>query len=375
MDFEFSEEQQAISDLAGQILGDMVTHERLKEIETADVWFAAPEWQALADAGLVGIALPEAHGGAGFGILEAGLVLEQIGAHVAPVPYLATVVHGAMPVARFGTDDQKQTWLPGVIDGTTILSSALAESGHRIAAIRPSTSAEATEAGSGQVWTLDGEKLFVSYGGQAARVLVPATTPTGVEVFLVDPSADGVEITPMETTNGEPQVALRMIDAPGELLGSGGNGDEIVAWLVDHGTAAVCATQAGVCGRAVEMTGIYTSERQQFNAPIATFQAVAQRAADAYVDAQGVQFTSWQASWRLSEGLPADDALDSAKYWAAEGGQRVVHAAQHLHGGIGVDKDYPLHRYFLWAKLLELTLGSATDRLLQMGSRLAASGA
>ena len=91
----------------------------------------------------------------------------------------------------------------------------------------------------------------------------------------------------------------------------------------------------------------YTKTREQFGKPIATFQAVGQRAADAYVDAEAVRLTAWQAAWRLSEGLPADDELATAKYWAAEGGQRVVHAAVHLHGGVGVDRDYPLHRYFL----------------------------
>ena len=108
------------------------------------------------------------------------------------------------------------------------------------------------------------------------------------------------------------------------------------------------------------MTAEYTKTREQFDRPIATFQAVGQRAADAYIDTEGVRLTAWQAIWRLSEDLPATTEVAVAKFWAAEGGQRVVHAAQHLHGGMGVDRDYPLHRYFLWAKWLELSLGGAT---------------
>jgi alkylation response protein AidB-like acyl-CoA dehydrogenase len=123
----------------------------------------------------------------------------------------------------------------------------------------------------------------------------------------------------------------------------------------------------------VKMTAEYTKTREQFDRVIATFQAVGQRAADAYIDTEGIRLTAWQAIWRLSEDLPAAAEVAVAKFWAAEGGQRVVHAAQHLHGGMGVDVDYPLHRYCLWAKQLELTLGSSIDELDRLGARLAVS--
>ena len=137
-------------------------------------------------------------------------------------------------------------------------------------------------------------------------------------------------------------------------------------------TAALCCTAIGICEEALRLTAEYTKTREQFDRPIATFQAVGQRAADAYIDTEAVRLTAWQAAWRLSEGLPATEQVAIAKFWCAEGGQRVVHAAQHLHGGMGVDRDYPLHRYFLWAKELELTLGGATASLLGLGALLAA---
>ena len=127
----------------------------------------------------------------------------------------------------------------------------------------------------------------------------------------------------------------------------------------------------GVCAEALRLTAEYTKTREQFERPIATFQAVGQRAADAYIDTEAVRLTAWQAVWRLSEGLPATESVAIAKFWTAEGGQRVVHAAQHLHGGMGVDRDYPLHRYFLWAKQIELTLGGGTQHLLELGKILA----
>jgi alkylation response protein AidB-like acyl-CoA dehydrogenase len=278
-----------------------------------------------------------------------------------------------MPIAIFGSDAMQAEWLPQVAEGSAFLTAAVIESGN--AGIPKVPATVATKQADG--WALEGEKVFVPWATRADRLLVSARTGDGgaSTVFLVDPAADGVTLESLATTNGEPQAKVRLDGVPvadADVVGTVDGGGEVTDWIADHLTAGVCATQAGVCMRAVEMIGTYTTERHQFDSPIATFQAVAHRAADAYIDAYGVQFTAWQASWRLAEGLPADDALDVAKFWAADGGQRVVHAAQHLHGGIGVDKDYPLHRYFLWAKSLELTLGGATERLLRMGARLAA---
>jgi alkylation response protein AidB-like acyl-CoA dehydrogenase len=122
------------------------------------------------------------------------------------------------------------------------------------------------------------------------------------------------------------------------------------------------------------MTAEYTTGREQFNRPIATFQAVQQRAADAYIDLEAIRLTTWQALYLLGEGLPAEDEVTIAKFWAAEGGQHVAVAAQHLHGGIGVDVDYPLHRYFTWSKHIELMLGSAPHQLARLGSVIREQG-
>jgi len=128
----------------------------------------------------------------------------------------------------------------------------------------------------------------------------------------------------------------------------------------------------GACAQALALTATYTKERKQFDVPIASFQAVAHRAADAYMDTEAIRLTTWQALWRLSNGEDASDHVAVAKFWAAWGGQRVVHAAQHLHGGVGVDRDYPLHRSFLLVKELELQLGGATEQLVELGRLIAA---
>jgi alkylation response protein AidB-like acyl-CoA dehydrogenase len=233
-------------------------------------------------------------------------------------------------------------------------------------------------------WRLDGLKTFVPWlpvvarGDEPAdrgRVLVPATGPDGrVVVALVDPGAPGVTVTSLDTTSGWPEGDLALegvrVDADDLLEGEG---DQVVVEMTARTTAGLCALQAGVSDGAVRLTASYTTERTQFGSPIATFQAVAQRAADAYIDAEGIRFTAWQAAWRLDEGRPAADEIDIAKFWAAEAGSRVARAAQHLHGGIGVDTDYPVHRYYRLAKHLELTLGGGTEHLLQLGARIAAS--
>lgn len=371
MDFILDDEQQAVSDLASQILGELLPPERLREIEQTDDWFARDAWHQLAKADLLGLCLPERAGGGGYGILEACLIAQQVGRNVAPVPYVASVVTTAMTIAEHGSDAQIASLLPGVIDGSSVLTSGLAEDGDIGRPAAPAT--HAVREGDG--WQLHGEKRFVPWAHLADRIVVSARTgDDGVGLFLVDPHAAGVVLVREETVSLEPQYTLRLDGAAvraDDVVGSPADGAQIIAATVDRTIAALCATALGVCEGALALTASYVSEREQFGTKIGTFQAVAHRCADSYIDTEAVRLTSWQAAWRLGAGLPADEALAVAKYWASEGTQRVVHAAQHLHGGIGMDTDYPLHRYFRWAKILELTMGGATVSLLRLGDLLA----
>ncbi len=367
MDFTFSEEQQAVKDLAAQILEGTISHERLKEMRTNGEHLEAKAWQELANAGLIGIALPEAYGGSGQGFVAATLVLEQIGRHVAPVPYYASAVLGAMPIARYGTEAQKQALLPPAIAGTLILSGAYQEAG--TAAEEPYTQAESTDGANGSGhWSLSGQKDFVPAGLDAGRIVVSARTGDDVGLFLLDPTSAGVTVVRQDTTTGIPEARLELSGAPADLLVVG---REALEWTLQHAMTALCAMGVGVFDREVRMTADYTSTRKQFDRPLASFQAVGQRAADAYIDAEAIRLTTWQAAWRLEHDLPAAVEVTTAKYWLAEGGQRVAAAAQHLHGGIGVDRDYPLHRYYLWAKWLQLSLGGASHHLQKLGRMLA----
>lgn len=371
MDFSFTEDQEALRQLARTILDDHCTHERLKAIEATPEWFDRRLWAALAEASLLGVALREDIGGSGLGFFELCMLLEEIGRAVAPVPVWPTLL-GALAIDHFGNDAQRKRWLPGVIAGDTILSLALAETGWE----EPTTLAT-TARRDGSAWRLDGEKSSVPAAHLAARVLVPARTADGkAGVFLVDPNGAGVRLERLVVTNGEPQFAITLAGATAgadDVLGDPAGGTAIVDWLLPRAVTGLCAMSTGVSDRAVRMTAEYTTSRKQFGKPLATFQAVAQRAADAFIWVEGMRWTMWQAAWRLSEGQIAPEDVAVAKYWAGEGGHFATYAAQHLHGGIGLDVDYPLHRYFLWSKQIELSLGSSVQHLARLGAAMAAA--
>jgi alkylation response protein AidB-like acyl-CoA dehydrogenase len=365
MDFAYSEEQEELRELARRILGDLATHERLKQLEATGAPFDQRLWGELAAANLLGVCVPEAYGGMGLGFFDLTIVLEEVGAAVAPIPAVPTLV-AAVAVAEFGTDAQKTALLPGVVAGDTLLTCAVAEEALDDPAA-PGTFAHPDGAG----WRLDGAKITVPYAAQADRAVVVAAAPGGsAGLFLVDAGTPGVTVETEATTDRQPHGRLVFDNAAAEVLAGPGEG-EPARWLTDRLAAALCAVQVGVCDRAVRMAAEYTSGREQFDRPIGSFQAVHQRVADIYVDVLAMRLTALQAAWRLSEGLAAADEVAIAKFWAAEGGYRAVLWSQHLHGGIGVDVDYPLHRYYLWEKQIELSLGAANAQLSRLGRSLA----
>lgn len=374
MDFTTTQDQQALVGLARRILGDRATPGRLTELERAGTWFDQDLWTRLAVAGVVGAPLAEDVGGGGMGFLELALLLEQIGAHVAPVPLLETVLCAALPIDVFGSPAQRTRDLPDVVAGRTLLTAALVESG-RDAPRRPLTVATFDGAG----FRLTGTKSCVPLAAQARRILVPASLADGRTVIaLVEPAAAGVTLRAQTATSGQPQSEVELADvavAAVDVLAGPDRGAEVLGWLLDRTLAGVAATALGVSGRALQMSATYTTGREQFGRPIATFQAVGHRLADAYVDVEAMRLTTLQAVWLLDSGRRATTEAAVAKWWAAEGGHRVAHAAQHVHGGVGIDIEYSLPRYFRWSKQLEMSFGGATVQSLRLGAALAADPA
>jgi alkylation response protein AidB-like acyl-CoA dehydrogenase len=193
-----------------------------------------------------------------------------------------------------------------------------------------------------------------------------------VRVFLVTPSDAGVRVEPQQLTDFAPagRVVLSRVVLPDDRV-LGGVGDAVADWLVARATVGLCAMQSGVIERALELTAEYAKSRVAFGRPIGSFQAVTQRLADAFVDVEAVRLTMWQAAWLLSAGSAAATEVATAKFWAAEAGHRVAHTAVHVHGGMGIDVTYPVHRYFVAAKRNEFALGGATVQLRRIGGALA----
>jgi acyl-CoA dehydrogenase len=158
---------------------------------------------------------------------------------------------------------------------------------------------------------------------------------------------------------------LEFADTVAQTLGAGA-----ASWLVARARVALSAVQAGVTDAAVRMTATYTSEREQFGKPLSTFQSVALKAADTYLDATVIRATAFEAAEAIDRGDDAELETLTAAWWAAEAGQHCVHLTQHLHGGMGADVTYPVHRYFLWAKEIELRLGGASALLAELGEAL-----
>jgi alkylation response protein AidB-like acyl-CoA dehydrogenase len=371
MDFDFSEDQQAIRELAYQIFTDRASDEFLLEFSRTDETLDSELWTLLASQGLLGIAIPESCGGSGLGLTELCLLLEEQGRRVAPVPLYASLVLGALPIAEFGTDAQQRQWLEPLAAGDCKLTAAIAELG--MTAAMASTVTARRE---GDNWILNGEKAVVPDGSVADAILVPAVDAEGSEtVFIVDTTAAGVSRVGVDISMmGERAAHLSLNEVSvgaDAVLGTAGEGGAIIEWLEQHANIAHCALQVGVTEEAMKRTAAYLCERQQFGVPLGTFQALAMRMADSYIDVEAIRSTYWLALWRLSEGLDARAEVRAAKWWACDAAHRVVCTAQHLHGGIGVDLEYPIHRFFLWAKQISYSLGSASTQLEKLGQLLA----
>jgi acyl-CoA dehydrogenase len=359
MDFSLSEAQTELAGLARKILAERGTPER--------------QWADLASAGVLAAGLPESLGGAGLGFPEQCSVLAEAGRAVSQVPYLPSIVLGAGAIASFGSPDQQGRWAAPAGDGSVVLTAALAEEDGDDPS-SPSARAERD----GSRWRLSGVKTAVPAATRAGLLLVPASAADEVVVFLVEPSDTGVTVQPQTLTDGADAGRL-ILDGvaldDSRVLGGRRRGAEIAGWLVSRGTVGLCAVQAGVAERALELTAEYARSREQFGRPIGSFQAVAQRLADAYIDVEAVRLTMWQAAWLLADGQPGDPevaaAVATAKFWAADAGHRVAHTAVHVHGGMGIDTSYPVHRYFTAAKQAEFTLGGATAQPRRLGDILA----
>jgi 3-oxocholest-4-en-26-oyl-CoA dehydrogenase beta subunit len=365
MDYSLDEQQRDLRDLAEEIVSRYATPARLTELEETRGWFDDDLWHELARAGLVGITIPEEHGGSGAGFVEFCLVAEAA-ARAAAHLFMVESGTAALAISRFGTAAQREDLVRPFCTGDLLLSAATGTG--------PVVSGGLSAREVAGTWHVTGELCHVPLADRAARVLVEATDDSGDPgLFLLDPKAARLTATAQSSIDRGPRWHLAATEAIVDVLVAPGSpDDEAGAWIRDRALVARCVAQLGHCEAALDLTASYVSERRQFGRPIGSFQAVAHRAANAYIDVLGIRLTSWRAAWLLDQATPDSEALAIAAWWAADAPSRVVEAAMHLHGGISVDLDYPLHRHFLAVKQGELALGGPSRRLRVLGDLVGA---
>jgi alkylation response protein AidB-like acyl-CoA dehydrogenase len=346
MRFALDETQQVIAQVAGEVL----------DSTGAD----SPDraWKALGEAGMLSLAVPTWLGGDGLGVLEIGVLLAEVGRRAVAVPALATLALGVLPVARWGSREQQQELLSGVAGGV-VLTAAMREPSDPMPAT-PATTATAD-------LVIFGTKIGVPYAEQAHRILVPVSLAAGgTAIALIDPTAPGVSLSRTPSSSGAPEYTLRLEGASACGVLGGARVEDLCRYAI----AGACAVGDGVLAGALALTTAHIGSREQFGRPLAAFQAVAQQIADVYIASRTLHLATISASWRLGTAEPSGGDLDVAAYWLAHEAPAALRTCHHLHGGLGLDISYPLHRYSALTKDLVRFLGGAEHCLRRLGGLL-----
>ncbi|HYB42143.1 MAG TPA: acyl-CoA dehydrogenase family protein [Candidatus Methylomirabilis sp.] len=317
-------------------------------------------WGEMAKLGWLGLPFPEEYGGAGLGLVELSLILEELGRAAYPGPYFSSVVLGGLGLMLGGSAAQKEKWLPAVASGQSRLSAALVE--ESLDWDPGATRTAASRSGSG--WVLSGVKRFVPWAHVADAVLVPARAPEGVTLFLVDPRAAGVSLSPMvgiDLANRWSEMKLDGVPvSPDAVVGSVGGAGPLLLALLRRAAVGASAEMLGAARRCLDMSVEYAKVREQFGQPIGSFQAIRHRCAEMLLAVENSHAAVYYAAWALNAG--AEDAPMAAsvcKAYVSEAAREVCGDAIQVHGGIGFTWEYDLHLYFKRAKALEPLFGDA----------------
>jgi len=354
MDLTLTEDQQLVQQTAREVLEQWRTRAGARAVRGTEPGYSTELWAQMVELGWSGLAVDSAYGGVGLGFLEQCLLFEELGRAGTPSPLLATVACAGMPIARFGTEPQKQRWLAAIASGQ-VLSHARGE-----------VSATGTADG----YLLDGTAMFVPYATAAAALLVVAADATGdPAVLIVDTDTADIGVEPLEVVGIEPLYRVRFDRVPvpaDRLLG----GAPVAAALTAYGTAATTAEMVGGAQRVLDMTVEYATQRHQFGRPIGTFQAVQHHCADMAIDVLGARLTGYEAVWRLAAGQDADLELSCAKAWVSEAYQRVCSLGHQVHGAIGFTAEHDLQYCLRHAVATTATFGDGDFHTARIAERL-----
>ncbi len=374
MDILPSEEEQMLKNVAREFLEAEVSTALVREMELDGLGYPPALWKQMADLGWLGMSLPEQYGGQGLPLVYLGLIMEEIGRVMAPVPLHSTMV-AALTVDSDGTDQQKQDILPAVADGKMVLTWAVHERDARL--IPEAMNLEAKADGDG--WILNGTKMFVDNFVVAQRCLVACrTSPAseanqGISLFLVDPNGTGVNQTALVTLAKDKQSRVDFKDHRIEsaaLVGEIDQGWPIIEAMLDRGTALLCCQMVGAARKDSEMAIEYAKNRVAFGRPIGSFQSVQHMLADMLLHVDGGEMLTFEALWKLDQGLPASVEVSQAKAFCNEKCESVVRTSQVIHGGIGFMMEFDLHLWFRRVTAWTMRMGTTYDHRAKIASAL-----
>ncbi len=365
MDLGFSEAQQMLKSSAREFLEAESPDGYVRAMEEDERGFTPEVWQKVAEQGWLGLIFPEQYGGAGMGFAELAVLLEEMGRALLPGPFFSTVVLAGMAIQESGTDAQKQEYLTRIGEGQIILTLALTEPS---ASWKPSgVETKATSDGDGYV--INGTKLFVPNAHVADYMIVAARTGNGdhdITLFILPRQAQGISQTLLKTiaSDRQSEVVFDNVSAPASaVLGEANRGWDTIEKVLQWGAVGKCAEMVGGAERVLDMTVEYAKQRVQFGRPIGSFQAVQHHCANMATDVEGSRFITYQAAWRLSEGLSADVEVAMAKAWVSEAYRRVCALGHQCHGAIGFTKEHNMQLYSRRAKAAELAFGDSDFHL------------
>jgi len=361
MKLTLTEEQEMLKKTALDFLADKCPKTFVKQMEESETGYSRELWQEMAELGWMGLAFPEKYGGGDMNFLDLAVLLEEMGRACLSGPFFSTVVLGGLPILDVGNEGQKQEYLPKLIRGEKIFTLALTEPGYQNYDAA-SVTVEATPDDGNYI--INGTKLFVPDAHIADYLLCVARTKpeNGITIFLADTKNPRINCTILKTIAGDKlcEVVFDQMPVPkANILGQLNQGWSAVQKIIERAAVGKCCEIVGNIQRVLEMTVDYAKERKQFDRPIGSFQIIQHYCADMATDIDGARFSTYQAAWMLSEGIPCTKEVAIAKAWIGEASQRVVALAHQIHGAIGVTIEHDLHFYTRRAKAAELAFGDA----------------
>jgi acyl-CoA dehydrogenase len=364
MDLALTEDQELIAKTAADFVKEKSPVARFRALRDSRdaTGFSRALWKEMAELGWVGLAFPEAHGGAGLGFAELAVVLEELGKTLAPEPFLSTVLMGGQMLSLGGSDAQRQAWLPRLCSGDAIVTLAHQEARSRYDVHHVETRAERAGAG----WKLTGEKVQVLDGHVADALIVPARTAgaasdaAGISLFLVTKGAAGLTTTRQMRVDSRGAAIVKLDGVAAEPLGAEGQGGALLSRIVDRATIGLCAEMLGGMEQAFALTVEHLKTRKQFDVPIGSFQALKHRAADVFIElelAKSVVMAAARAVDENSDELARLASLAKAK--CSDAYVLATNEGVQMFGGVGMTDEYDIGLYMKRARACELTFGDA----------------